>query len=88
MNTAKISKKRLNELKEMSDLSDAKIDFSDIPELNNTFWQNAKIEFPKVKKLVSIRLDRDVISWYKEQFKEYQTAMNAVLKSYMTSLKK
>lgn len=87
MSTSKISKKRKNELKKLSEAPDKKIDYSDIPELDEKFWEEAVVEFPKVKKMVSIRLDTDVIIWFKSRFKEYQTAMNAVLKAYMNAHK-
>jgi uncharacterized protein (DUF4415 family) len=87
MNTSQISKKRINELKKLAKTPDKKIDYSDIQQLGNSFWKNAVIEFPKKKRAVSIRLDEDLLKWYKTHFKEYQTAINAVLKSYMSSKK-
>lgn len=87
MNTSKISKKRINELKRFAKTPDEKIDYSDIPELDDSFWKHVTIEFPKKKKAVSIRLDEDIIKWYKTHYSEYQTAINAVLKSYMNSKK-
>ncbi|MBP7737008.1 MAG: BrnA antitoxin family protein [Spirochaetes bacterium] len=83
MNSVKISKKRIDNLKKLADAPDSTIDYSDIPELDKDFWKNAVIEFPKKKKSVSIRLDQDVIAWYKSHYREYQTAINAVLKSFM-----
>jgi uncharacterized protein (DUF4415 family) len=88
MSTQKISNKRMNNLKKLSEMSDDKIDYSEIPELKNEFWKNASIEFPKKKKAVSIRLDPEIVIWYKSQYKEYQTAINAVLKSYMKAHEK
>jgi uncharacterized protein (DUF4415 family) len=40
-------------------------------------------EFPKAKRQMTIRLDGDVIDWFKAQGKGYQTRMNAVLRQYM-----
>ena len=67
---------------------DSDIDYSDIAELDETFWQNAKPELPKKKKSVSIRLDDDLLSWFRNQGKGYQTMINSVLKSYMLAHKK
>lgn len=83
MNSVKISKKRIGDLKKLAGKPDSAIDYSDIPELDRKFWEKAVIEFPKKKKSVSIRLDHEIIVWYKSHYKEYQTAINAVLKSYM-----
>lgn len=88
MNTLKISKKKANNLKKLAKMPDSAINYSDIPELDREFWKNAAIEFPKKKKSVSIRLDPEIIVWYKAHFSEYQTAINAVLKSYMKSREK
>ena len=59
------------------------IDYSDIPELGSDFWKNAKLIVPALKKSVSIRIDPDVLAWFKSAGKGYQSRMNAVLRSYM-----
>lgn len=64
-------------------MSDADIDFSDIPELDADFFRNAKVRLPRAKKAVSIRLDQDVLAWFRQQGRGYQTRMNAVLRTYM-----
>ena len=35
------------------------------------------------KQLISLRLDKDIIAWFKEQGPMYQTRMNGVLRAYM-----
>ena len=62
---------------------DEKIDMSDIPELDEAFFRNAKVRLPAGKQLVSLRLDRDVLDWFKRQGKGYQTKMNAILRAYV-----
>lgn len=64
-------------------MSDADIDFSDIPELDAEFFKTAKVRMPQAKKAVSIRLDSDVLTWFRKQGRGYQTRMNAVLRTYM-----
>ncbi|MFT5367143.1 MAG: hypothetical protein ACI8V2_002101 [Candidatus Latescibacterota bacterium] len=78
-----ISKKRLEEI---ATIPDSDIDYSDIAELGPEFWENAKIIFPQSKKAVTIRIDSDVLDWFKKRGKGYQSRMNAVLRSYMKSL--
>ncbi|NJK73178.1 MAG: BrnA antitoxin family protein [Microcoleus sp. SU_5_6] len=34
------------------------------------------------KQAISLRVDRDVLEWFKNQGKGYQSLMNAVLRSY------
>jgi uncharacterized protein (DUF4415 family) len=46
------------------------------------FWEDAVLVFPS-KHLVCIRIDRDVLDWFRGQGRGYQTRMNAVLRSYM-----
>ena len=62
-------------------IQDSDIDYSEIPELNEQFWKEAKLVMPEMKTNVTIRLDNDVISWFKSRRKGYQTKINAVLKS-------
>lgn len=75
-----ISPKRLEELQNIPE--DA-IDTSDIPELDANFWSKAKLVKPITKKSISIRVDSDVLDWFKSQGKGYQSLMNAVLRSYV-----
>ena len=67
----------------LSTMPDSAIDFSDSPELDASFFENAELRMPKPKKAVSLRLDDDVFSWFKNQGKGYQTKINAVLRLYM-----
>ncbi|MEY4983048.1 MAG: hypothetical protein RIR62_1314 [Pseudomonadota bacterium] len=46
-------------------------------------WSKAVLVRAPVKKAVSVRLDQDVIDWFKAEGPGYQTRMNAVLRSYM-----
>jgi len=76
-----ISRKRLQELTSRDEKS---IDYSDIPELDEEFWKNAKLILPtESKKQLTVRFDADVVDWFKSKGKGYQTRMNAVLRSYM-----
>ncbi len=74
-----ISNKRL---KELANRSDESIDYSDIPELDENFWQNAKMVPPANKERLTVRFDADLVSWFKQQGRGYQTRMNTVLRSY------
>ena len=81
-NSSKTNYKRINKL------SDKDIDYSDIPETDEEFWSDADILFPTNKTHVSIRLDDDIISWFKQFGRGYQTKINSVLKSYISSVQK
>jgi len=62
--------------------SDRDIDTSDIPELGEDFFREAELRVP-AKQTVTIRLDSDVLAWFKEQGAGYQTRINQLLRQYM-----
>lgn len=64
-------------------LTDEEIDTSDSPPLGDDFFAHAELRLPESKQTITIRLDKDVLEWYKAQGKGYQTRINAVLRSYM-----
>ena len=55
-------------------------DWKDIPE---DWYLNAVPVYPEPKKRLSLRLDTDIIAWFRQQGPRYQTRMNAVLRAYM-----
>jgi uncharacterized protein (DUF4415 family) len=55
-------------------------DFSDVPE---DWYKSAEAVMPTPKKLLSLRLDRDVVDWFKQQGPGYQTRINAVLRAFV-----
>ncbi|BBP74605.1 hypothetical protein PHLH7_07090 [Pseudomonas sp. Ost2] len=63
-------------------LSDQEIDTSEIPELGEDFFRRAELRVP-VKRAVTIRLDADVLEWFKGQGTGYQTRINQLLRQYM-----
>jgi uncharacterized protein (DUF4415 family) len=64
-------------------MKDEDIDTSDIPELDASMFANAKILLPQRKESITLRVDKDLLEWYKSLGKGYQTRMNAVLSLYM-----
>jgi uncharacterized protein (DUF4415 family) len=46
------------------------------------FWKNAKVVWPRRKEMVTIRLDADLLEWFRQQ-RGYQTRINAILRAYM-----
>jgi uncharacterized protein (DUF4415 family) len=67
---------------EIAAVPDAEIDFSDVPELDEAFWTNAKLVEPDRTQSVTLRVKTSVLDAYKQQGRGYQTRMNAVLESY------
>lgn len=71
------------ELEALEALPDDKIDTSDIPEVTDwSGWTRGKFYRP-VKQQVTLRLDADLIAWFKAKQggqRGYQTAINAALR--------
>ena len=55
------------------------------PEVRPTdeeFWKDAKVVWPTRKTVVTMRLDEDLLAWFRQQ-RGYQTRINAILRAYM-----
>jgi uncharacterized protein (DUF4415 family) len=65
-------------------MTDDQIDLSDIPDMGGTAWTRPGALVPtENKKQVSLRIDADVLSFYKSTGRRYQTRINEVLRRYM-----
>jgi len=62
---------------------DRTIDTSDMPPI--TDWSNAKrgMFYRPLKSLLSLRIDADVIDWFKSGGQGYQSRMNDALREHM-----
>ena len=49
-----------------------------------SFWKGARVVMPKAKQAITIRLDADLLEWFRGQ-ERYQTRINAVLRTYMNA---
>jgi uncharacterized protein (DUF4415 family) len=52
---------------------------------DEVFWAKAKVVMPRPKKTVTMRLDADLLEWFRGS-RGYQTRINAVLRAYMNAL--
>lgn len=55
------------------------------PILDDQWFRTAKLIMPERKVPVSMRIDREVLEWFKAQGARYQSRMNAVLKAYVNA---
>jgi uncharacterized protein (DUF4415 family) len=74
-------------------LTDEEIDASiaddpDWAEFKDLDWSDAVLVIPPKKKAISIRVDEDVLDYFKKEGGGYQRRMNAVLRSYMQQKRK
>lgn len=73
-------------LEKLRNLTDEEIDASiaNDPDWSDDWnWGEAVLVIPPKKKAISIRVDEDVLDYFKTQGAGYQRRMNAVLRSYM-----
>lgn len=61
---------------------------ADLPELPDDFWDEAVPVVPEIKVPISLRVDSDVLEWFREEGPRYQSRMNAVLRLYMQRSRK
>jgi uncharacterized protein (DUF4415 family) len=81
------SRKSRTDWKRVDALKDSAIDFCDTPELTPEMFTRAVVRrglqpVPR-KTQLTIRIDRDVLEWYRKQGPGYQTRINTLLRSYM-----
>lgn len=76
---------RQRRLARLAELPDAEIDFSDIPPLKQSFWENAVRNpfYRPVKQQLTVRLDADVVAWLRQHGRGYQTNLNRMLREAM-----
>jgi uncharacterized protein (DUF4415 family) len=87
MKSANSTKRRSRtDWKRIDSLRDEDIDYSDIPKLGPDFFARA-ILWPGPKKQITLRLDPDVLAFFRKRGKGYQTSINAVLRKYVEVVK-
>ena len=64
-------------------LRDEDIDYGDIPELDDEVFAQPLVPWPPRKETITIRVDADVLGWFKRQGSGYQTRINQVLRRYV-----
>jgi len=94
----RISRKQLAKMKDETDwarvraLTDEDIERAVAEDPDQSFWTdedwaNARVVWPQGKAPVTLRLDRDIIAWFKLQGRGYQTRINAVLRGFVEAQK-
>ena len=86
VNANNTKKRSRTDWKRIDSLGDEDIDYSDMPKLGPDFFAHA-ILWPGPKKQITLRLDPDVLDFFRKSGKGYQTAINAVLRKYVEARK-
>lgn len=66
-------------------MTDEDIDYSDIPALDVSFFHKQTVPVPPRKEQITLRLDQDIVAWFRKRGRGYQTLMNAVLRTYVAA---
>jgi uncharacterized protein (DUF4415 family) len=82
--TTPVNEKERRELRRLAKKPDSEIDFSDAPERDKLPSEVYVGRFYKpLKQLISLRVDADVLAWFRSRGKRYQTYINEVLRREM-----
>jgi len=85
------SKKSRTDWKRVNAMTDRDIDLSDSPELTPRMFARAIVRrglkpVPR-KTQLTLRVDQDVLQWFRKRGRGYQTKINALLRAYMEAHK-
>lgn len=80
---SKVSKQQTEDLRRLAELPDESIDTSDISDI--TDWSGAKRGqfYRPVKQQITLRIDADLVAWFKSEGGKYQTRINSALREYV-----
>ena len=73
---------RLRQMKDGEIMRTSPLELATLPA---DFWDHAALTLPVRKQAVSLRVDEDVLEWFKQAGPRYQSRMNAVLRSFMNA---
>mgnify|MGYP003573825491 CR=1 FL=1 len=80
---SKMTDEQRRELRHLAELPDEEIDTGDIPEVSE-FTDAVRGRFYRpVKRQVTLRIDADLLEWFRTQGGKYQTRINAALREYV-----
>ena len=79
---------KLDQLRRLSEAEIARTSPAELADLPADFWTRATLVVPQPKRAISLRVDEDVLEWFRTSGPRYQTRMNAVLRSYVASMRR
>lgn len=83
--TGKLTTKQASELKALQAMPDSAIDYNDAPPTKPEEWRDAVVGkfYRPIKQQLTLRIDADVVDWFKKQGRGYQTRINELLRDAM-----
>jgi uncharacterized protein (DUF4415 family) len=87
MNSEPTSSNSQTDWQRLDAMTDEDIDLSDCPEVTPEMFAKAVVQrglpVTRNKTQVTLRIDSDVLEWFKSQGRGYQTQINQLLRAYM-----
>jgi uncharacterized protein (DUF4415 family) len=81
-----MSKQSKTDWERLEAMTDEEIDYSDIPPLDESFFERASLRFPKQKVAVTMQVDSDVLAWFKAEG-DWEERMQTALRIYVEAHK-
>ena len=72
-----------SDLQRVDVTADRAIDYEDSPPLDGSFFTRPLVDWPPDKEMITIRLDADVLAWFRRRGRGYQTRINRVLRLFV-----
>ena len=72
-----------SDLRRVDKTADRAIDYEDSPPLDESFFTRPLADWPPAKQTITIRLDADVLAWFRRRGRGYQTRINRVLRLFV-----
>lgn len=81
----KLTARQAAELEALQAMPDSQIDYSDATPMKPEEWRDAVVGkfYRPIKRQLTLRLDADVLAWFKQQGRGYQTRINDLLRDVM-----
>lgn len=83
--SGKLTATQAAELKALQAMPDDRIDYVDLPATKPEEWRDAAVGrfYRPIKQQLTLRIDADVVDWFKRQGRGYQTRINELLREAM-----
>ena len=86
-NLPELTSEQKAQLTALAAMPDEQIDTSDAPFRPDAVWMKAADQLPHTKQQITLRIDAEVLDFFKDTGKRYQSRINAVLRSYVEAQK-
>ncbi len=85
---SKVTKQQAEELRKLAEQPEESVDTSDIPEVKDWSETHRGRFYRPIKQQVTLRIDADLLAWFRSQGGKYQSRINAALREYMDAHRK